>query len=104
MSDEPIQPKEPTEKKKISMLALPLALMPSVLLLILFTFFGRGNPPAILFFALCGVSIVCCFASAILLFRRNTLLAILFGVLFLLLNGAISFFFGCAAILSVMKF
>lgn len=86
------------------MLAVPLALMPSILLLILFTFFGRGNPPAILFFTFCGISIVCCFASAFLLFRRNTILAIIFGILFLLLNGAISFFFGCAAIFSGMNF
>jgi hypothetical protein len=106
MSDEPnqINPNELKEKEKFSALALPLAFVPSVLLLILFTFFGSGNPPAILFFAFCGVSVVCCFGSAILLFRRNTVLAILFGILFLLLNGAISFFFGCVAVLSGTKF
>lgn len=95
---------KPEGKKKISVLALPLAFVPSVLLLMLFTLFGRGNPPATLYFVFCGISIVCCFVSAFLLFRRNTTLTILFGLLFLLLNGAISFFFGCAAILTGAKF
>ena len=105
MSDEPNQsrPGEP-EKKKTSALALPLALVPSVLILILFTFFGSGNPPMILFFAMCGASIVCCFASAFMFFRHRTFVAIFCGILFLILNGVISFFLGCAAIVSGLKF
>jgi hypothetical protein len=53
---------------------------------------------------MCLVSIVCCFISSSLLFRRNKALAAIFGILFLLLNGLISFFFGCATILTNAKF
>jgi len=43
------------------------------------------------------VSVGCCFTASFLLFRRKTGWAIAVGVLFLLLNGAISFFLGCVA-------
>ena len=106
MSDEPnkTEPSAPNEKKKSSVLALPLAFVPSVLLVGTFSFFNNGNAPAILFAIMCLVSIVCCFVSSFLLFQRNKVLTAIFGVLFLLLNGLISFFFGCATILTNAKF
>ena len=85
------------------MLALLLAFVPSILLVSAFTFFNHGNPPAILFAALCLVSLACCFGSSFLLFQRNKVVATIFGILFLLLNGLISFFFGCATILAGIK-
>jgi hypothetical protein len=101
MSDQPnqIQPPEPL-KKKSSMLAVFLALVPSIILLALLTFFNRSSPPAAFIFVLCGICAVCCFSSSIMLFRQNTAMAILFGILFLLLNGLISLFFGCVALFS----
>lgn len=90
-------------RKPSPTLALILAFTPSVLLLAIAAV-GRylASPTAILMIG-CLVSIVCCFVSAVMLFRRRGL-AILFGILFLLLNGVISFFFGCAAVFSDIKF
>jgi hypothetical protein len=45
----------------------------------------------------CVLSVACCFVSSFMLFARRTGLAILAGVLFLILNGFIAFFFGCTA-------
>jgi hypothetical protein len=104
MSDEPNQTKPNESKKKSSMFAIPLAFVPSLLLVGTFSFFNHGNPPAMLFAIMCLISIACCFASSFLLFQRNKVLATIFGVIFLLLNGLISFFFGCATILTNAKF
>ena len=49
---------------------------------------------------LCVVCGICCFTSSFMLFRRKTALAFFAGILFLLLNGFITFFFGCTALLS----
>jgi len=104
MSDEPdrIEPDKP--KKKSSAFAFPLAFVPSLLLVGFFSFFSSGNPPAILLAILCLISIVCCFVSSYLLFQRNKVLVTVFGVIFVLLNGLISFFFGCATILTNANF
>ena len=107
MSDEPnqAQPAAPEKKRKISRLALPLAFLPSVLLIGGLSVFATNQAPQVfqtpVFLGiLCVVCIACCFTASILMFRRKTALAIVFGILFLLLNAAISFFFGCAAVLS----
>jgi len=47
--------------------------------------------------AACIVSVICCFTSSFLLFRRKTGWAVAAGFFFLLLNGAISFYLGCVA-------
>jgi len=94
-------PNEPKEKKKTSALALALAFVPSVLLVGTASFFNHGNPPAIFLAAMCLISIVCCFVSSFMLFQRSKVLATIFGILFMLLNGLISFFFGCATILTL---
>jgi hypothetical protein len=104
MSDEPDQTEPKGSEKKTSAYAFPLAFVPSLLLVGFFSLFSRGNPPAILLAILCLISIACCFISSFLLFRRNKVLATIFGLIFLLLNGLISFFFGCAMILTNAKF
>jgi hypothetical protein len=111
MSDEPnqAQPAAPEKRRKISRLALPLAFLPSVLLIGGLSVFATNQAPQVfqtpVFLGiLCVVCIVCCFTASILMFRRKTALAIVFGILFLLLNAAISFFFGCATILTGAKF
>jgi hypothetical protein len=103
MSDERNQTEPNESKQQSAVLALPLAFVPSLLLVGTFSYFNHGNPPAIFFAILCLVSLACCFASSFLLFRRNQVLATISGILFLLLNALISFFFGCATILSNAK-
>lgn len=49
--------------------------------------------------ALCVISIACCFFASRTLFSRKTGGAIAGGVVLLLLNGFIAFFFGCCATL-----
>jgi hypothetical protein len=97
-------PEQPGAKKSSALLALLVAFVPSVMLVSFATYSSGSNPPSVLCALFCLVSLGCCFGSSLLLFRRKTGLAILFGVLFLMLNGVISFFFGCATILTGMKF
>jgi lipopolysaccharide export LptBFGC system permease protein LptF len=109
MSDEPNQT-QPNEPKKFSALALVLAFVPSLLLVGTFSFSSfffsshHGNPPAIVLAAMCLISVACCFVSSFLLFQHNKVLATIFGILFTLLNGLISFFFGCTTLLTVSRF
>jgi hypothetical protein len=86
---------QPAEPKKPPIIALVLAFLPAVMILALFTF--KFQFPSDWLAAPCFISVVCCFVSSFMLFARKTGLAILAGVLFLLLNGLIAFFFGCAA-------
>jgi len=85
-------------------LALVLAFMPSVIALLLFSLKLSNSQLA----ASCGpaaaVSLVCCAASSIMLFKRNTTAALVFGVLLCLLNVVISLGLGCAALLSNTSF
>jgi CHASE2 domain-containing sensor protein len=111
MSDESnqTQPAAPEKKRNISRLALPVAFLPSVFLLGGLSVLATNQAPQIfqspVFLGLvCAVCIACCFTASILMFRRKTILAVVFGILFLLLNAAISFFFGCATILTQVKF
>ena len=88
---------QPPEKSPV--FALILAFAPAAILLTLLGVRAAlGKNLAIPL--LCTASIVsvgCCFIASFLLFRRKTGWAIAVGVLFLLLNGAISFFLGCVA-------
>ena len=111
MSDEPnpTPPAVSENRRKISKLALPLAFLPSVLLIGGLSVLATNQAPQVfqspVFLGIiCVVCIACCFTASILMFRRKTVLAIMFGILFLLLNAAISFFFGCATILTQVKF
>ena len=98
---------KPAEKKKSPALALMLAFAPTAMVLAIiglallaeamkFTL-PLGPGWVVLLCVGCGI---CCFTSSVMLFRRKTGLAIFGGILFLLLNGFITFFFGCSAMLS----
>ena len=87
---------EPTTKdKKYRVTALFLAFLPSAMLLGLTVL--RPNIQRNMLMVACVLSVACCFVSSFMLFARRTGLAILAGVLFLILNGFIAFFFGCTA-------
>jgi hypothetical protein len=75
--------------------ALFLAFLPSAMLLGLTVL--RPNIRQNMLMVACVLSVACCFVSSFMLFARRTGLAILAGVLFLILNGFIAFFFGCTA-------
>jgi len=88
---------QPPEKSPV--FALVLAFAPvSILLTLLGVSAALGKNLTIpLLWTASIVSVGCCFTASFLLFRRKTGWAIAVGVLFLLLNGAISFFLGCVA-------
>ena len=103
------QPGLPEPKRKISRLALPLAFLPSVLLIGGISVFSTNLVPQVfqspIFLGIaCLACIACCFTASFLMIRQKTVVAVVFGILFLLLNAAISFFFGCATILTGAKF
>ena len=79
--------------------ALVLAFAPAVVFLTLLGISAASGKnltiPAL--WMACMASVICCFASSFLLFRRKTGWAIAAGIFFLFLNGAISFFLGCVA-------
>ena len=81
--------------------AIVIGFLPSALFLITFAVavnmnLEKDTSNALLWLA-SGVSVVCCFTASILLFKRSTAGAITGGILFLLLNAFIGFFFGCCA-------
>ncbi|HXT40972.1 MAG TPA: hypothetical protein VN887_13255 [Candidatus Angelobacter sp.] len=90
--------------KKSPAPALMLAFLPATLALAIGMTSGQSGPPRGVLWAVCVVSVASCFTSSFLLFRRKTGWAIAVGILFLLLNAAISFFVGCVALLQGMKF
>ncbi|MEP6669495.1 MAG: hypothetical protein ABJF10_10105 [Chthoniobacter sp.] len=89
----PLPPKKP--------LALPviMAFVPSALALLLFSFTIPKAQLTQLCIAAAVVSVICCAVSSIMLFKRNTTAAIIFGILLALLNLAVSAGLGCAALL-----
>lgn len=83
-------------------LALMLGFAPTVivLLLVMISTTGAGNSLPnwkSLPIVLCGICAFCCFTSSFLLFQRRTAMAIVGGLLLMLINGCIAFFFGCVA-------
>ena len=82
------------------LLALLLGFAPAAMALALLML--KPNLNSRLFWVPCALSVACCFTSSFLLFARRTVLAILAGILFLVLNAAIAFAFGCAAVLNGM--
>jgi len=90
-------------KPKIG-LALALGFAPAGMILLLITIastpFGQSfsnDATRASLILMCIASLFCCFAASVMLFRRKTSQAIVGGVLLLLLNLFISFFFGCTA-------
>jgi len=98
---------QPTDKQKSPALALMLAFAPTTMVLAIIGLallaeakkFTLPQSPGwvVLLCVVCGI---CCFTSSFMLFRRKTGLAIFGGILFLLLNGFITLFLGCCAMLS----
>ena len=93
-----------TPPRKSPALALALAFLPAALALAFGLTSGQDGPSRAVLWTICAVSVVCCFTAAFLLFRHKTGWAIALGVVFLLLNAAISFCVGCVAVLKGMKF
>lgn len=78
---------------------LPAALVMATIAVASAMNLGREASNALLW--LCSiVSGICCFAASILLFKRHTGRAMAGGILLLLLNAFIAFFFGCCAAIS----
>lgn len=89
--------------------ALLIGFLPSALFLIVFAVaFSTSNlskdASNALLWMCSGVSVVCCFTASIMLFTRHTAGAITGGIMFLLLNAFIGFFFGCCASLNGTSF
>ena len=84
-------------KPPFPVLAMLLAFVPAGLVLAFFSFGGDLKAP--LLAAALLLTIGCCTASSLMLFRHQTGLALVAAVLFLILNGLISLFFGCACML-----
>lgn len=76
-----------------------VAFLPATLALAFGMTSGQNGPPAKVLWSIAAVSVVCCFTSSFMLFRRKTGWAIAGGILFLMLNVAIAFFVGCVAVL-----
>jgi hypothetical protein len=79
-------------------LLIPLLLAFTPAALVLATLTLKPDRHRALFVVACAISVACCFASSFMLFARRTILAILAGLLFLILNGLIAFAFGCATL------
>ena len=94
-------PAAPSPASQSPSRALWIGFAPSVLALTFLPLAAAFHLPSAesdsLLWMLCAVSIVCCFAASGILFARRTGAAVLGGILFLLLNGFIAFFFGCCA-------
>jgi hypothetical protein len=84
--------------------ALLLGFLPAALVLVVLTFGGQRGPPRVVIWLLGAVTVTCCFGSSFLLFRRRTSWAIVGGIALLLMNGFITLFLGCVALLQGMKF
>ena len=74
-----------------------MAFTPAAMFMGMIALAGRKIAPNVLV-AACVISLACCFGASSMLFARRTALAIVAGVLFLILNGVIAFFFGCASL------
>ena len=96
----PLPPKPP--RKSIA-LPLVLAFVPAALILL----FVMVNPPSghLAAFAVPAtlISLASCVTSSVMLFKRRTTAALIFGILLVLLNAAISLGLGCIALLGDMN-
>ena len=97
MEQEPIQ-KQTDERSGVKIAGLFLAFVPSALILFIIQL-RVGDDRGFLGIAFV-LSVICCFASSFMLFRRGTVWSIVFGVIFLLLNLLISVFLGCVSLIA----
>ena len=98
-TDPPPLPPSPPTKKPIT-LPLVLAFVPSAMVLLVLTLHLPKSQMVACCVPAALVSIACCVISSIMLFKRNTSAAIVFGILLGMLNLVISAGLGCAALLS----
>jgi hypothetical protein len=82
------------------MLALLLAFLPAALVLVMSGFVKGKDVPSVILLGECVFCLACCAISSFLLYRRKTIWAISAAVLLMAWNRAISFFFGCTAMLA----
>ena len=106
IGDRSVPPPEPGEPRVLvsPMRSLIIGFTPSALLLAAFGVVSALNLPkadsAVLLWCCSAVSVVCCFVASGMLFSRKTGGAILGGIMLMLLNAFIAFFFGCCASLN----
>ena len=96
------------ERRRKFQSALLLALLPSLLLCVLFIGFNRNFPShmwvwVVCWFAVAVVTAACCFRFTVLLLKRWTPGSLMLAIVFLALNGAILIFSVCTALLLNMK-
>jgi hypothetical protein len=95
-----LSPKKPAKPKTSPLMALLLGFSPAAILMAAFSGLGLNLPAHqqnVFLWSACIISIVCCFISSALLFRRGTGVAIAGAFLLMFVNGFIAFFFGCLA-------
>ncbi len=90
-----IQTRTDTRKERSvqTIVGLVLAFVPSAIFLSL-----KNGDRADSLAPACLFSLICCFISSSMLFHRGAIWSVLLGMLFLMLNLAIGFFLGCAAL------
>jgi hypothetical protein len=96
-------PPLPEPPRKPIALPLTLAFVPSVLALVIAMIGPNKHEIAAFCVPACVVSVGCCFASSFMLFRRKTRAAIVAGILFILLNLAVTIGLGCAPMLANLE-
>jgi hypothetical protein len=97
MNDDTPQPDDPDNRpgRSSPALALFMAFVPAAILLSLMTFAPKASHELLMFGFI--MSIIFCFISSFMIFARRTGLAIVVGLCFLVLNGLIVLFLGCAS-------
>jgi hypothetical protein len=102
----PATPPPAPDLPRTKPIALPLilAFVPAGLVLVIIGMNPDKHQMAAFCIPAAVVSIGCCFASSFMLFSRKTTAAIVTGILFVLLNLAITIGLGCAPILANLDF
>jgi multidrug transporter EmrE-like cation transporter len=93
-------PPLPKPPRRLLPLALVLAFCPAAFCLILVRMQISGVRVGIYCAVAAVLGVVCCTVSSIILFKRHTTTAIVFGVLLAIVNVVISLFLGCASLLA----
>jgi hypothetical protein len=103
-NDPSVPPSLSDPPRKPIALPLILAFVPSVLALVIAMIGPNKHEMAAFCVPAAIVSVGCCFASSFMLFRRKTRAAIVTGILFILLNLAVTIGLGCAPVLANLDF
>jgi hypothetical protein len=100
----PLPPPPPKPPQRPLALPLVLAFVPAVLVLLAFSLNLPKGQLAMFCIPAAIVSLACCAFSSIMLFKRNTPMALVFGVLLAMMNVVISLGLGCASFLADANF